>query len=774
VPPPAAARRRAVRRVFGRVGQAWRGLGRGYRSAVVAARWPVLLLWFGAALVVTVFLPAPSVGGGGVGSLLPADSPALAVAQRSLAEFPVPVESQTVVVVEQPGGLSPLTRADVVLYALGYVQAAVDGDAPAGPGHVLAAIPVPTSTPDVAVTYLFTSGGTSAQGAAAAAQQYAAHFRNQPGVRTYVTGLVPAQARQGVYAAARLPVFEVGTFALIALIVGIVFRSLVAPLVVFVAAGIGFLVAIRALGVLAASFGFSLPAEFTPVLGALLIGVITDYCVLLFSGLRAQLDRGLPRLEAARGAFATQGPIIAVAGITVAGGTGALLAANFQLFRQLGPALALTVVLGVLISLTLVPAMLAVLGRWTFAPGGLRPSTRPGGRRAGPLLRAVVHRRGAAVAVVLCVGALAVAAVPVLHLRMGLSFTSVLPADDPVRQGAALLRDSGIRGVVAPTEVLVEGDGVTRQRAALERLQAAVAAEPGVAAVIGPAQNPLPERFGVLFSRAGDAARLVVILDSDPLSAPAIADLDRLTGRLDGLAAASGIHGATVSVTGQTAIAAELTAITLENLRIVLVAALLVELVILVVFLRALLAPVVLLLCSALSVAAALGLTVAFFQDVRGDPDLTFYAPFATAVLLLALGSDYNVFAIGSIWDAAARHPLREAITRAMPATSRAIGAAGLILAGTFAMVAVMPLETIREIAFTMSVGLLLDTFLVRPVLTPAVLILLGRWAGWPSRRIRTEGPPGGAPVAPGTGPPRTRPRAGLAVATGGRPEGKV
>jgi RND superfamily putative drug exporter len=631
----------------------------------------------------------------------------------------------------------------VALFALGYVQRAVDGSTPPGPGQVLAAIPLPTATPDVAVTYLFISGGTSAAGATAVAEQYATHFRNQPGVRTYVTGLVPAQARQGVYALARLPVFEIGTFLLIAVVVGVAFRSLVAPLVVFAAAGIGFLVAVRALGLLAASFGFSLPAEFTPVLGALLIGVITDYCVLLFSGLRTQLDRGRPRLEAARGALAAEGPIVAVAGITVAGGTGALLAANFQLFRQLGPALALTVVLGMVISLTLVPALLAVLGRWTFAPGGLRPHTHPAaGRRAGRMLRLVIGRRGAAVALVVGVAVLGAAAVPVLHLRMGLSFTSVLPADDPVRQGAAALRNSGIRGVVAPTEVLVEGSRVSRQRAALERLQTAVERQPGVAEVLGPAQNPLPERFGVLFSRDGDAARLVVILDSDPLSAPAIADLDRLTGRLDALAAGSGLQGVTVSVTGQTAIAAELTAITLENLRIVLVAALLVELVILVVFLRALVAPVTLLLCSALGVAAALGLTVWFFQDLRGDADLTFYAPFATAVLLLALGSDYNVFAIGSIWEAAARYPLSQAIARAMPATARAIGAAGLILAATFAMVAVIPLETIREIAFTMAVGLLLDTFLIRPVLTPAVLTLLGRTAGWPSRRIRTADVP--------------------------------
>ena len=128
------------------------------------------------------------------------------------------------------------------------------------------------------------------------------------------------------------------------------------------------------------------------------------------------------------------------------------------------------------------------------------------------------------------------------------------------------------------------------------------------------------------------------------------------------------------------------------------------------------------------------------FQDVGGATGLTFYVLFATTVLLLALGSDYNVFTVGSIWREAARHPLSRAIARAMPATARAVSAAGLILAATFAMVAIIPLSTFRQLAFTMTVGLLIDTFLIRPVLTPAVLTLLGRAASWPSRRIRTAG----------------------------------
>ncbi|MGY1723194.1 MMPL family transporter [Blastococcus sp. SYSU DS0533] len=717
----------------------FRLFARAYRTTVVKARWFVVLAWILLTVWVSMSLPTASGGGGGIGALVPSDSPVVEAQQRSLELFRLPVLSDTSVVVHDPAGLSVLTRADVALWALSFTQNYLDGTVPEGRGNIAAAVPIPTGTSDTAVTYLYVTPFTSLAQTTALARQYAAHFENQPGVQTYVTGVVPAQIQQVSYLQSRIHVFEIATLVLIAVVVGLVFRSVVAPFVVLFAAGLGYLVAIRSLGVLAAAFGFSLPDQVQPLLAALLIGVITDYCVLFFSGLRRELDRGLERLEAARAAVAVEGPIIAVAGITVAAGTAALLAADYELFRAFGPALSLTVVIGVVVSLTLVPALLAILGRWLFLPHSERPRREPSTRGAGPLVRIVVSRRGAAVAALLGTAVLVVAALPLGSLRLDLSFTGGLPEDDPVSRGAAVLEEAGVRGVVAPTEIVLERPGIAEDRAALESLQRALTAQPGVATVLGPAQNPLPDNYGVVFSADGDAARFVVILDSDPLAAEAIADLRRLEDRLGPLLADAGLGDTEVLVTGQTAIAAELAQITRDNLRYTLLAALVVELLVLVFYLRALVAPLALLLTSALSVAAAVGLTVLVFQGWLDDPGLTFYVPFATAVLLLALGSDYNVFAVGSIWEAANRLPLSKAIALAMPATARAISAAGVILATTFAMVAIIPLDTFRQVAFTMSVGLLIDTFLVRPVLTPALLTLLGRWSSWPSRRIRTE-----------------------------------
>jgi RND superfamily putative drug exporter len=165
------------------------------------------------------------------------------------------------------------------------------------------------------------------------------------------------------------------------------------------------------------------------------------------------------------------------------------------------------------------------------------------------------------------------------------------------------------------------------------------------------------------------------------------------------------------------------------------IAAFLVNFLLLALFLRSLVAPLYLVLCSALALAASIGLTTLVFQGLLGHDELTYHVPFAVAVLLLSLGSDYNVFVVGSIWQEAERRPLREAIAIAAPRASRAIGVAGLALALSFASLAIIELRQFREFAFAMSVGVLLDAFLVRALLIPALVSLVGERSWWPRRR---------------------------------------
>lgn len=744
-------RRSTRRRSGGLPGAAVRGLGSVYRVVVTSGRWVMVAFWIAAVLVIQSIGPSNLGSGGGFGDLLPPTSRVLQVEAHILTLFRVPVVSGTTVVVHQPGGLSLLTRADSVLWAAATTKNVIDHPEQVIPGQVVAAIPVPTGASDTTVTYLYMSEGTGLHNTVRLANGYAAHFHNQAEVSTYVTGFVPAQVAQSRYLSSRLGVFEIASVLLILLVVALAFRSVVAPLAVIAVAAVGYLIYLPSLNVLAGKLGFTVPAQLEPVLLALLLGVVTDYCVLFFSAFRDELDEGLPNLMAARAALSRNGSVVAVAGLTVAGGTIALLAAPFAIFRGLGPALALTVLIGLGTCLTLTPALMTILGWRLFTALPVRGFKRqhphlPDVRqvqglreRAGLLIRLLTRRVPAAVVVLGTLVVLALAAVPLAQARLDLSFTAALPPSDSVAVGAQLLQDAGLRGISAPTEVLVEGSGIGSRRADLERMQQAIVEQPGVARVLGPADYPFSKPRGIVLSENGDAARFIVIYNSDPLAAEAITNVRVLQRSLPQLIRNAGLGDATVSITGQSLIASDVANLTRESLEIVIGVALFIELLILMLYLRALIAPFVLLACSALSVAAALGLTTWVFQDLLGEQGLTFYAPFSSAVLLIALGSDYNVFAVGSIWKEAKHRPLADALIEAVPRTSKAITTAGLILAATFALVAIIPLSTFRQIAFAMTVGLLLDTLLVRPLLTPAVLTLLGPAASWPSKRIHRE-----------------------------------
>lgn len=733
--------RRALARVGRAFGAAARLLGRAYQRIVITGRWLIVALWIAAAAFVTMNVPVQHGPGEDFGNLLPPDSEVVKVAQHSLDVFEVPFLAGTNVVLHNANGLSLLSQADSYLWALATTEQAL-GKEDRPPGEIVAAIPIPIGSRTTTVTYLFLSDGTGITQGSYVAQAYASHFNNIAENSTYVTGFFPSQAAQSHYLTVRLPLFEMLSVVLIIVIVSFAFRSLLAPLMVLGVAAIGYLVYFPLLTSIAAALHFSVPGQLEPVLLALLLGVVTDYCVLFFADLREELAAGHDKITATRTALHRTAPVVAVAGMTVAGGTIALLAAPFGIFRGLGPALALTVVVGLLVCLTLTPAIMAIFGAQLFrvVPWGRHRSL--GAQRARPsrpprVLKALTKKGPAAVAAVIVIAAMLVAALPLATAKLDLSFSAGLPRTDPVYQGSQLLDEVGLRGITEPTEVILEEPGIVDNRVALARLQGMIQGQPGVVRVLGPADSPLTQARGIVLSRSGAAARYVVVFDSDPLAHKAINDALHLQSAMPELAERAGLGGATISMTGQTLIASEVARLTSQSIFVTLLVAVLIEFIILALYLRAVITSVVLLICNVLSVAATLGLTTYVFQDVLGHQGLTFYAPFASAVLLIALGSDYNVFAVGAVWSEARRQPMRDALLAALPRTARAITIAGVILAATFSLVAVIPLSTFRQIAFAMAFGLLFDTLVLRPILTPAVLTLLGSWVGWPGRIAR-------------------------------------
>ncbi len=167
-----------------------------------------------------------------------------------------------------------------------------------------------------------------------------------------------------------------------------------------------------------------------------------------------------------------------------------------------------------------------------------------------------------------------------------------------------------------------------------------------------------------------------------------------------------------------------------------------VTLLLLILFLRSLLAPVYLLAASLLAVLATLGLTVVICDALFGSADLVFFVPFAAGVLLVSLGSDYNVFVVGRIWEEARTRSAREAVAVAAPRASRAITTAGIALAASFGLLALIPLEQFRQLAIFMAVGVVLDTVVVRSLLVPSLVALTGRAGMWPRHQRAAEPAP--------------------------------
>ncbi len=708
-------------------------------------RWPIVLAWTLVAAVSVLGLPPLPETDSDLKGFASDSNPAIQVEQRSFELFGFPLSSRTSMVQRDPGGLSVYAQAEAVLRAAALSRGEYNTS-------LLGALPVPNTfgafpgsreRGTTVVTYVFANPETSFGSQRRAAERFAREqITDDDDAYVGVTGSVPARNAQYHLIHDHLHQVELATVLAVALILALTFRSVVAPLVALITVGVAVTVTLGVTGLAGRLLGISVPPDLRPLIVALLLGVVTDYCILYLSGMRYQLQTGSGS-RAAQRATADSAPIVAVAGVTVAAGTGALLIARSPLFSGAGPTLGVTVLVGLVVSITLVPALMSLLGRWTFWPS--RPhtwsATAADDARPGRATRLVTERRAAVFAAAGCVVVLVLTALPVLSLRLGLGFIQSLPDEHTVARAAAQAQQGFAAGILSPTELLLEGPGVGGEPGQLARLGRALEDQPGVAGVLGPADVPeLPIDVDILTTADGDAARFLIVYEFTPLGAQATEHLRELRDRLPALLAQAGLSGARAGFAGDTALSAGLVDATTDDLVRITVTALAVNLLMLVLFLRALVAPLYLLACSVLALCSALGLTTLVFQGLLDHDGLTFYVPFTVAVLLVSLGSDYNIFAVGHIWQLAERRPLKDAMRIAIPQSTRAITAAGVALAASFGLLALVPLDAFRELGFAMAVGIMIDVFVVRALLVPCLLTLVGRRSGWPSHRFARPG----------------------------------
>jgi putative drug exporter of the RND superfamily len=709
---------------------------------------PVIAGWIAVTIAAAVLLPTFGAGSGfGLVQFVPDNTAAYrsqATEQRLFGSSLS--DSQALVVEHDPRGLSSAT-----LLQIEHQTQVVDGShaattAPDKPDFALPLVNVPgvlsaTRQPaTTVVTFLFFPEAAQSGDITGGAEHYAASAPRPPGASLGVTGPLPAQIAEGDLIENALLALELVTVLVIALLVGMIFRSPVAPVVPLAGAGVAYLVTSHVLGWGAQMLRLQIPSQLAPIMIVLILGVVTDYSVFTLTGMRSRLATGERRTRALRHALSRVVPLVIAAALTVAAGTVALVGANLDFFHAVGPGMAVAVVVSGLVSVSFVPALVGVLGRTAFWPSlpqrravRLVPRADAGGGRR-VIARLLSRRWAAVVAIVLCSAALLTGASGLVHARLGTNVVSGLPATSEPREAARAASAGFGPGIVGPATLLLQGRGVARQTASIARLEDTIKSDPGVEAVAGPGELPLDLGASVFASANGDAVRLFVVFRDDPYNAQAIEAFVALDGKVRRALPAEGLAQATASWSGATPTAEEAVSATETDIwRVVLFAAVLMSLVLMVYF-RAILAPLLLIASSALGLAASLGLFVDVFQGPLGYPDVTFFVPVTAGLLLVSLGADYSVFVMGRIWEEARGRDMRGAIEAALPRASGAVSIAAVTLAASFSVLAIVPIQAFREFAFIMAVGVLIDAFVVRTLLLPALLVLAGPGAFWPHR----------------------------------------
>ena len=518
----------------------------------------------------------------------------------------------------------------------------------------------------------------------------------------------------------------IGTVILVLILLLVIYRSPILPFVPLLAVGFGYFVAGGILALIATALGVTLSGQATSLMVILLFGAGTDYGLLLISRYREELRRESDARVALATALAETWEAIAASGLTVTLAVLALAFAKYGDYTSFAPVLGLGVFVTLIAGLTLMPALLALLGRRAFWP------------RVPKLGAATQHRTWQRIAERVAAGpqrAAALVAVVLVLLALGclfysprFSFTEDFLKNMPSKEGYALLEKHFPKGSLAPTTVLIKAPQVP-PKFVTGMIIGALSKSPGVAAALptGTADD-------------GKLLSFLVILEGDPYSKEALQQVRQLRETARKVAAAG---QATALVGGPTAIQADTWALSNRDTVFVAVVALVVVGVILAVLLRALVAPLYLLLTNLLSYLAALGATILITEKLLGWERISYRIPLYMFIFLVALGSDYNIFITTRIRGEALLEGLRDGTVKALAATGGVLTSAGIILAGTFLILLSQPVKDLAEISIGVALGVLIDTFLVRTALVPGLTLAIGPKAGWPGPRwTKDEGPP--------------------------------
>jgi RND superfamily putative drug exporter len=530
-----------------------------------------------------------------------------------------------------------------------------------------------------------------------------------PGLETYLTGDLG-------FFADFTEIFEdvdrnvmLATIILVLVLLGAIYRSPLIAIIPIVVVGMALPVAYALIYLYAEAAG-DVNSNSTTILVVLMFGVGTDYCLLLVSRFREELHSTADKHHAMERALRRSGPALLASGSTVIAAMLVLLLSEAGSTKGLGPVSAIGVASVLLAGLTLLPALLTIFARWGFWPVRRSVDYRPREELAAPrgLWRRVGDRvlRRPALALGVTVGMFLIFSLGLFSYQEDYSIGGSFKTEVESVTGFEVMEQEFAAGALSPTVAIVAPDRAQEVRSRLSQVE-------GVVSVGEPAP-----------STDGRLVRLDVIFRDDPYSDAALRRVDTIRERLQGTGALLGSGSAVQQDFNQ---AAE------RDLRVIVPVALLVITIILGILLQAIVAPLVLIASVMLSFLGTLGLSLFFFIEVLGDRGVDASLPTYAFIFLVALGVDYTIFLMSRVREEAREHGTREGMLRGLAATGPVITSAGIILAGTFSVLLTLPVTFAFNIGFMVAIGILLDTFIVRTVMVPAAVELLGDRTWWPS-----------------------------------------
>jgi len=532
-------------------------------------------------------------------------------------------------------------------------------------------------------------------------------------------------------------VLMIATVALILVILIVIYRSPLLAVMPLIISGMVYMVVDRILG-LAGKFGwFVVEKQSLSIMMILLFAVLTDYCLFIIARFREELRRAESKHEAMNRALAHVAEPILFSGGTVLVAMLLLFTAIFKPYNHFAPVFSVALVVILIGGVTLIPSLFTLIGRkafWPFIPkAGMNQAVTVKEGIWGKI-GSFVTRKPAVSAGVLLVLLLAASA-NLFGMNYSFNIMKSFPADISSRQGFEMLEQSFPPGQLAPVTVLLKSektieanDALLKQIASLGDKLKSEGQISSITPIITSEQaktGRLPSKF---LSDSGQVIELQLTLTDNPYDPAALDKIAQLRKDGPGLLKASGLDPGQFSLhfAGQTAEQLDVRTMNQRDTTVLFTLITLCIAVMLAFQARSLRMAATMILTMLLSYAGTMGLGWFIFRDILGYDAVSYRLPVYTFVFLIALGVDYNIMLVSRVREEARNHEWRTAVKRGVSLTGGVISSAGVILAATFCVLITQPLQELFLFGILMAMGILIDTFLVRGMLLPAILTLTG------------------------------------------------